>query len=425
LGFTFHVSRFTLLAFMEIIVQKYGGTSVGTTEKIQRVAERILAVEASGTAVVAVVSAMGHTTDRLIEMARQLTAHPPRREMDMLLSTGEQVSIALLSMAIHERGGRAISMTGLQSGIITDNRHSEAKIREIKTPRILKPLKEGKVVIVAGFQGVSRGTEITTLGRGGSDTTAAALAAALKATSCEIYTDVDGVYTADPNIVPDAVKLDYISYEEMLELAGSGAQVLHPRAVEIATKFNLPLKVKPAHSLGEGTTVLEGDMLEKVVVTGVTADKDMAKIAIQKVPDRPGIAAKLFGALAREGISVHLIIQSIGEGNVTDVTIVLKRESMKQAVDVLREFANQIKAQGVIYEDDMAEISIVGSGMVTAPGVAAKMFRALAKQNINIELISTSHIRISCVIKKQSVNRAIKAIHEEFKLNTLTRRLKV
>jgi aspartate kinase len=407
---------------MDIIVQKYGGTSVGTPEKIQRVAERILGLESSGTAVVAVVSAMGHTTDQLIEMAQQISSNPPRREMDMLLSTGEQVSISLLSMAIHERGGRAISMTGLQSGIITDSRHSEAKIREVKTDRILKPLKEGKVVIVAGFQGVSRGSEITTLGRGGSDTTAAALAAALKARNCEIYTDVDGVFTADPSIVPDAVKLDYISYEEMLELAGAGAQVLHPRAVEIATKFRLPLKVKPAHTFGSGTTVMEESMLEKVVVTGVTADRDMAKIAIQKVPDRPGVAAKLFGALAREGISVHLIIQSIGEENVTDVTIVLKREYMKQAVEVLRRLSKQIKAQGVIYEADMAEVSIIGSGMVTAPGVAAKMFRALAQKNINIELISTSHIRISCVIKKQHVNEAVKAIHEAFKLNTLQRR---
>ncbi len=406
---------------MDIIVQKYGGTSVGTPDKIKRVAERILGLEGSGTAVVAVVSAMGHTTDQLVEMARQISPNPSRREMDMLLSTGEQISISLLSMAIHERGGQAISMTGLQSGIITDSRYSEAKIREIKADRILKPLKEGKAVIVAGFQGVSRGSEITTLGRGGSDTTAAALAAALKARSCEIYTDVDGVFTADPNIVPDAVKLDYISYEEMLELAGSGAQVLHPRAVEIAMKFAFPLKVKPAHTFGSGTTVLEGSMLEQVVVTGVTADKDMAKIAIQKVPDRPGVAAKLFSALARAGISVHLIIQSIGEENVTDVTIVLKRESMNDAVKVLRQLSKQIKAQGVIYETDMAEISIVGSGMVAAPGVAAKMFRSLAQQGINIELISTSHIRISCVVKKKHVAEAVKAIHEAFKLNTLKR----
>lgn len=407
---------------MEIIVQKYGGTSVSTPEKIKRVAERILSVEGSGAAVVAVVSAMGHTTDQLIDMAQQISHNPPRREMDMLLSTGEQVSISLLSMAIHELGGRAISMTGSQSGIITDSRHSEAKIREIKTQRILKPLREGRVVIVAGFQGVSRGSQITTLGRGGSDTTAAALAAVLKAKSCEIYTDVDGVFTADPNIVPTAVKLDYISYEEMLELAVSGAQVLHPRAVEIATKFRFPLKVKPAHTFGSGTTVMEGNMLEQVVVTGVTADKDMAKIAIQKVPDRPGVAAKLFGALAREGISVHLIIQSIGEGNVTDVTIVLKREYMKPAVSVLQRLSQQLKAQGVIYQADMAEVSIVGSGMVHAPGVAAKMFRALAEKNINIDLISTSHIRISVVIQKQHVNEAVKAIHQAFKLDTLTRR---
>jgi aspartate kinase len=406
---------------MDIVVQKYGGTSVGTTEKIQRVAERVLGLEASGTAVVAVVSAMSNTTDQLIEMARRITPHPPHREMDMLLSTGEQVSISLLSMAIHERGGRAISMTGLQSGIITDSRHSEAKIREIKTHRILKPLKEGKVVIVAGFQGVSRGVEITTLGRGGSDTTAAALAAALKAKNCEIYTDVDGVYTADPDLVPDAVKLDYISYEEMLELAGSGAQVLHPRAVEIGMKFALPLKVKPAHSFGSGTTVLEGNMLETVVITGVTADKDMAKIAIQKVPDRPGVAAKLFGALAREGINVHLIIQSIGEGNVTDITIVLKREYMEKSVEVLRRLSQQLKAQGVIYDANMAEVSIVGSGMYSTPGVAARMFRALARKNINIELISTSHIRISCVINKRHVREAVRAIHEEFKLNKLVR----
>ncbi|RMG56403.1 MAG: aspartate kinase, partial [Acidobacteria bacterium] len=234
---------------------------------------------------------------------------------------------------------------------------------------------------------------------------------------------VDGVFTADPNLVPEAVKLDYISHEEMLELAGSGAQVLHPRAVEIAMKFGLPLKVKPAHSFGSGTTIVEGSMLEKVVVTGVTADKDMAKIAIQKVPDRPGIAAKLFGALAREGISVHLIIQSIGEGNVTDVTIVLKREYMERAVEVLRRLSKQLKAQGVIYDANVAEVSIVGSGMVTEPGVAARMFRALAKRKINIELISTSHIRISCVIHKRHVREAVRAIHEDFKLGKLKRRL--
>jgi aspartate kinase len=409
---------------MDIIVQKYGGTSVGTPEKIKRVAKRVLQSRASGSGVVVVVSAMGDTTDHLIEMASHITKHPTRRELDMLLSTGEQISIALLSMAIEELGGRAISMTGLQSGIMTDSNYTEAKITQIKTDRIVRQLACGKIAIVAGFQGVSRGSEITTLGRGGSDTTAAALAAALGARVCEIYTDVAGVYTADPNIIRDAVKLDYISYEEMLELAGFGAQVLHPRAVEIAKNFRIPMQVRSSYSDAPGTEILEEKKVEKVAVTGITANKNVAKIAIQKVPDRPGIAAQMFDALGKAGINVRLIIQSIGEGKVNDVTIVVDRKYAGRAVAVLENIKNRTGARGVIHDSALAEVSIVGSGISTTARVPARMFRALAKKKINIELISTSAIRITCVVERPRADEAMQALHDEFDLGRLARRLK-
>ncbi|MBI4470890.1 MAG: aspartate kinase [Acidobacteria bacterium] len=407
---------------MNVLVQKYGGTSVGTPERILRVADRILAARRTGVAVVSVVSAMGHTTDELMEMARKVTPNPPRRELAMLLTTGEQISISLLCMAIQAKGARAVALTGLQSGIITDTNYADARIKRVRTQRLRQHLAKGEVVIVAGYQGVSNGTEITTLGRGGSDTTAAALAAALGARTCEIYTDVEGVYTADPRQVPNAARLDYIAYEEMLELAGSGAQVMHPRAVEIAMRFGFPLLVKPSYSDGAGTVITEGSKLESVAITGVTTDKDIGKIAIQKVPDRPGIAAKILSALARERIHVRLIIQSVNEGNVNDVTIVVKREFIERASAVLERMCRSLKASGVVCDPNMAEISIVGSGIASTSGVAARMFKALARKNINIDLISTSTIRIACVIDRRRVDDAVRAVHDEFKLGRLKRR---
>lgn len=401
---------------MNIIVQKYGGSSLSTTEKINNIAIKILERCTSGVSIAVVVSAMGDTTDNLLDIARSITQYPSKRELDMLLSTGEQVSIALLSMAIENQGGKAISMTGLQSGIVTTNDHSRAKIRQIKISRILKPLQEGKVVIIAGFQGVGKGMQITTLGRGGSDTTAAALAAELKAECCEIYTDVDGVFTADPQIVPNARKLNYISYEEMLELAGSGAQVLHPRAVEITMKYNIPLKVLSAHTPGTGTTVVEAKMIEQVAITGITSDKNVARIAIQSVPDKPGMAGRIFGAIAKTGTNVKLIVQSVGIGNTIDFSMLVSCEDVDAVVAVLNEICPKIKAYGVTCATKLAEVSIVGSGIASTPGIAAKMFKTLADEKINIEFISTSHIRIVCVVHKDKADDAVKALYRAFDL---------
>jgi aspartate kinase len=408
---------------MHIVVQKYGGTSVGNIHKIKSVADRILKTKAGGAHMAVVVSAMGHTTDRLVNLARAITRKPSRREMDMLLSTGEQISIALLSMAIQERGAKAISMTGMQCGIITDSNYSMAKIKKINTESLLSHLREDKVVIVAGFQGVSNGSEITTLGRGGSDTTASALAVALKARCCEIYTDVDGVFTTDPNLVPEARKLDYISYEEMVELAGAGAQVLHPRSVEIAMKHGVPIHVRPSYSDAPGTIVMEGKKLENVVITGVTGNKNIAKVAIRGIPDRPGVAAQIFSALGSQGINIRLIIQSIAENGLNDISLVVAREFVKSAVEVLEKQKAGLKAKDIVYHDKLAEVSIVGSGIASTPGVAARMFRALAKKHINIELISSSEVRITCVIDEKKTAEAIPALHREFRLERLERGL--
>jgi aspartate kinase len=408
---------------MNIVIQKYGGTSVGTTQKIKAVADRILRTKASGARMVVVVSAMGHTTDRLVTLAKAITGKPSRREMDMLLSTGEQISIALLSMAIQQRGARAISMTGLQSGIITDSNHSMAKITSIKADGILSQLRNDRVVIVAGFQGVSNGSEITTLGRGGSDTTASALAVALKAKCCEIYTDVDGVYTTDPNLVPEATKLDFISYEEMVELAGAGAQVLHPRSVEIAMKFGVPIAVRPSYSEAAGTVVTEASKLENVVITGVTGNRNIAKVAIRGIPDRPGVAAQIFSALGEKGINIRLVIQSVAVNGLNDISLVVNREFVKQALEVLEQQKASLKARDIVHHEKLAEVSIVGSGIASTPGVAARMFKALAKQKINIDLISSSEVRITCVIDQSRTPDAIRALHREFRLEKLQRGL--
>ena len=406
---------------MNIVVQKYGGTSVGTIEKIKSVADRILKTQSMGSQMVVVVSAMGRTTDQLVGLARSITKKPSRREMDMLLSTGEQISIALLSMAIQECGSKAISMTGLQSGIRTDKNYSMAKIQGVNTARIISCLRAGEVVIVAGFQGVSDGFEITTLGRGGSDTTAAALAVALKAKCCEIYTDVDGVFTTDPNLVPEAKKLDYISYEEMVELAGAGAQVLHPRSVEIGMKFGVPIAVRPSYSEAPGTIVTEAAKLENVVITGVTCNKNIAKVAIRGIPDLPGMAAQIFTALGSKGINLRLIIQSVAENGLNDISLVVGRESVRQAIEVLEKQKKSMKARDIVHHEKLAEVSIVGSGIASTPGVAARMFRTLAAKNINIDLISSSEVRITCVIDEKYTSTAIRALHQEFKLEKLQR----
>lgn len=404
-----------------IIVMKFGGTSVGDPEKIARVAGRVIKAKSSGSRVVVVVSAMGDTTDDLIELASKISINPGRREMDMLLSTGEQISIALLAMAISEKGCSSISLTGNQAGIITDEVYSNAKIISINNSRILRELKSGKIVIVAGFQGVNNAGDITTLGRGGSDTTAVALASVLDAKHCEIYTDVDGVYTADPNIVSEAKKIKGLSYEEMLELASSGAKVLHLRAVEFANKHNVVLHVRSSFNDNEGTWVMDEskiiEKMERPVVTGVTYDTNQVKITVFGLKDIPGIAAKLFGAFAAENINVDLIVQNISEKGVSTISFTIGNEDTAIAKKVLEGLKSRIEFSSADINSAVAKVSIVGAGMQTHAGVASKMFDILSGENINIEMISTSPIRISCVILKDKVKSAVKALHSGFELD--------
>lgn len=400
---------------MGLVVQKYGGTSLADPEKIKHVARRIVKEREKGNDVVVVVSAMGHTTDELLELANQITDKPNPREIDMLLSTGEQISIALVAMAVQSLGYPAISFTGPQVGIITDAVHQKARITNINIDKIQNALKQGQVVIVAGFQGASYEGEITTLGRGGSDTTAVALAARLHADVCEIYTDVDGVYTADPRIVKDAKLLPRISYDEMLELAGSGARVLHSRSVELAKNYNVPLHVRSTFNTKPGTMVVkEVPEMEDIVVSGVAYNRNEAKLSILGVPDRPGIAAELFGALADANVVVDMIIQNVAANNMNDISFTVSKEDFDTALEVTREVARRLNAKDVIYDKDIAKVSVVGVGMRSHCGVAATMFRALAKQNINIEMISTSEIKISCIIKGELCDAAVQAVHSEF-----------
>lgn len=404
-----------------ILVQKYGGTSVSTPSRMRRVARRILEAESRGYAVVVVVSAMGHTTDKLLSFASKISATPSRRDLDMLLTTGEQTSIAMLSMAVHSLGGRAVPLTGAQCGIITDGNYSRARIHKIHTDRIIRALRGQHIGIVAGFQGAGPDQEITTLGRGGSDTTAAALAAALKASRCEILTDVEGVLTADPRMVPSARKLDAISYSEMLELAASGSRVLHPRCVEICMNYRVPLWVGSSFHQKEGTLVVNDTALERVAVTGVTSEREIAKLALRRVPDRPGIAAHIFEALAAHGINVRLIIQSISEDQHTDVSLIVDWEYFSRARKILEQICPELRAAGVIADKNVAKVSIVGSGISSTPGVAARMFKALAREKINIDLITTSEIRVACVIAEKHIERAVRAVHAEFQLDQLER----
>lgn len=402
---------------MSLIVQKYGGSSLADADKIKNVARRILKTRDEGNQVIVIVSAMGDTTDNLISLAKKISPVPPKRELDMLLATGEQVSIALLAMAIEEMGGNAISLTGPQAGIKTDQIYSKAKIVDIVPTRLHEELEHNKIVIVAGFQGMNENNDITTLGRGGSDTTAVAIAAAVKADRCDIYTDVTGVFAADPRIVPDIKKIPVISYDEMLELAICGAGVLQPRAVEVAKVHNVKLGVLSSFVETKGTIVQEVTRMEKdVIITGIAHDKDVVKLAVFGVPDAPGTAAKLFSELAENNINIQMIFQSAEEQGINDIAFTVNSDDAVLALEILKKFKTQVDAKGVIMKDEMARVSIVGAGMITHPGVAARMFDILAINGINLEMISTSEINVSVIIKKEKCDQAVKLLAKEFKL---------
>ena len=402
----------------KIIVQKYGGSSVVNIERVKKVAEKIVERAREDNKVVVVVSAMGKTTDELIKMAGKITSSPNERELDMLISTGEQVSIALLTMAIHSLGWEAISFTGMQAGIVTNAVHTRAKVAAINHKKLKSALEKDKIVIVAGFQGIDANGDITTLGRGGSDTTAIALAAQLEADGCEIYTDVDGVYTADPRIVPSARRIPTISYDEMAEMASLGARVMHYRAIDLARNYKVKILVKSSFVPGEGTLIKEvGSMLEKVIVRGVTQETNVGKIVVQGVPDIPGVAYKLFKALAEEEIIVDMIIQSAHHNQVNDIAFTVALGDFDKTTKITGRLAEKIGAKGVISEPEVAKVSIVGAGITSDPAIAARMFGALAKEGINIDMISTSGIRISCLIGSSRIEDAVRAIHKEFNLD--------
>lgn len=401
-----------------IVVQKYGGTSVGDVDRMKRVAARIVETRRAGHDVVAVVSAMGKTTDELVDMAARINTRPPQRELDILLTAGERISMALLAMAIEDLGVRARSFTGSQAGIITDTVHGKARILAVTPERVREALDDGNVVIVAGFQGVSRETkDITTLGRGGSDTTAVALAAALEADACEIYTDVDGVYTADPRIVPGARKLDRLAYEEMLELAAQGAKVLQVRSVEFGRNHGVRIHVRSSFNGSEGTWIVpQEDMVEDAIISGVAHDTSEAKVTVVGVPDRPGVAAGMFTALADANVNVDMIVQNISSDGHTDISFTVPRGEVDQATELLGARIGDIGAADVIVNPAVAKVSLVGAGMKTHPGVAARMFAALSRAGVNIQMISTSTIRVSVIIDDTHVEDAVRAVHSEFAL---------
>ena len=403
---------------MALVVTKFGGTSVGSPDRIRAVALRLISRKRAGDDVVAVVSAMGHVTDELVDLARQITSEPPDREMDMLLSTGEQVSISLLAMAIIAEGFDAVSFTGAQVGIVTDSVHSKAKITEVRANRVREAIAEGKIVIVAGFQGMTEDGTITTLGRGGSDTTAVAVAAGIGADVCEIYTDVDGVYTADPRIVPDARKIDVLSYEEMLEMAASGAGVLQMRSVEFARNHGVIIHCRSSFNDTPGTIVKEADeTMEQAIISGVTHDTSEAKVTIKDVPDMPGVAAQVFSAMAESNVNVDMIIQNVSEDGTTDISFTVPKDDLVRARRAVAEVCERLGARAYVVDDSIAKVSLVGAGMKTHPGVAAKMFSTLADSGVNIDLISTSPIRISCVISANQVTDAVLALHRAFGLS--------
>ena len=411
---------------MPLVVQKYGGTSVGTIDRIQNVAQKIARIRKTGTQVVVVVSAMAGETDKLLKMARQICDNPERREMDLLLSSGERISSALLTMALQARGIPAISMTGRQIGLQTDSVHTRARIKQIDAKRAKQALKENNVIVVAGFQGVNEKGDVTTLGRGGSDTSAVALAVALGSSQCEIYTDVDGVYTADPRMVPKANKLDVVSYDEMLEMASLGAKVLQIRCVEFAHKFKMPLVVKSSYiEGGKGTLICEEDSnMEQPVVSGIMYDKNQAKITLKEVPDQPGIAANIFGSIADAGLSVDMIVQNISAEGHTDLSFTLGREELNEAMVIMEKVAKKIRAVNVSADSKIAKISIVGAGMRSHSGVAARIFKTLSKEKINILMISTSEIKVSCIIEQKHTKAAVNALHTAFGLDTKSTSIK-
>jgi len=399
---------------MGLVVQKFGGSSVADAKKIFNVAGRITDTYNEGNDVVVVVSAMGDTTDDLIAKSKEINENPSRREMDVLLSTGEQITISLLAMALEKMGYPVISLTGWQVAMVTDRNNMRARLKTIETQRIQSELDKKKIVIVAGFQGVNEYNDITTLGRGGSDTTAVALAAALKADVCEIYTDVDGVYTADPRIVKTAKKLNDISYDEMLELASLGANVLHNRSVELAKKYNVNLEVKSSFEKIEGTKVKEVSFVEKMLVRGVARDNDVARISVVGIADEPGKAYRLFDLLGRKNINVDIILQSIGRENTKDISFTVSKNQLDEAVKVINDNLVMLGAQEVKHRDDVSKVSIVGAGMVSNPGIAAKMFEALYEAQINIHMISTSEIKVSVLVNEKNAEAAVKAIHDKF-----------
>jgi len=400
-----------------LLVQKYGGTSVGDPDRVRAVADHIVRTRREGNDVVVVVSAMGKTTDDLLRLATDVATLPRGRELDMLLTAGERISMALLCMAVESLGIPAVSFTGSQAGILTDTEHGKAKILEVRADRIREALSAGQVAIVAGFQGVSTARDITTLGRGGSDTTAVALAAALGADVCEIYTDVEGVYTADPRIVPEARKLPHVSFDEMLDLAATGGRVLALRSVEFARNHGVRVHVRSSFTWAPGTWVTEEDpAMENAIISGVTHDTSEAKVTIEQVPDRPGIAATVFRSLAEEGVNVDMIVQNVSTAGHTDISFTIPRDDVPRASVVMEKVVVETEASGFRSDDSIGRVSLVGAGMKTHPGVAAKMFEVLSNEGVNIEMISTSTIRISCVISESDVERAVRSLHAAFEL---------
>ncbi|HEY2598700.1 MAG TPA: aspartate kinase [Candidatus Dormibacteraeota bacterium] len=403
-----------------MIVQKYGGTSVGTAARIRRVCRRIAATVKRGEQVVVVVSAMGNTTDRMIALAQSVNPEPPARELDMLVANGETITAPLVAMCLEGMGVAAISLSGLQAGVRTSAQHSRARIQDINPGRILQALREGKVPVVAGFQGVTESLEITTLGRGGSDTTAVALAAALKADSCEIYTDVDGIFTADPRVVRNAQKLAYIRYDEMLELAAVGARVMHPRAVEIGELYGVRIHVRSSFNDSVGTMIVaQVPVEERQRVRGIAQETNVAKITVLGVADRPGVAAAIFEPLGKAGISVDVIVQNIGRSGHTDLTFSVAESDLRAAVKLVKAALKQIGAKSISSAGGIAKLSIVGTGMLGTPGIAGRMFRALADAGINIEMISTSEIRITCLVARDQVEKGVRVLHKTFELEKL------
>ena len=401
---------------MNLVVQKFGGTSVKDAQRVFNVAKIVTDTYQKGNNVVVVVSAQGDTTDDLIAKAGEINPNPSKREMDVLLSTGEQISMSLLAMAIERMGFPVKSLTGWQAGFLTDSTHGSSRIRRINKERIDNELSKRNIVIVAGFQGINRYDDITTLGRGGSDTSAVALAAALHADLCQIYTDVDGVYTADPRLVPGAHKMDEITYDEMLELASLGAGVLHNRSVEMAKKYGVNLEVLSSLTQNPGTKIKEVVKVEKMLIRGVARDKDVARISIVGVPDQPGIAFKIFSRLAAKKVNVDIILQSIGRDDTKDISFTVPRSSKQLAMELMEEINERCGGKGVICDDNISKVSIVGAGMQSNPGVASKMFEALAEANVNIQMISTSEIKISVLVKLSDADKAVNAIHDAFEL---------